>query len=167
MLHKHLWNQLEAFLLVLVTLEHNTCGDAAASGPSLGCFVSSGLGHPPRPSLWGWGDCSRRLAWEAAGVLSATGGHSGAMATIELTFPLQLIAIPQELQRVSLIGRLDVIHIDVQVIGGVQKVIRQQGALALIQGNVDLWSDQGLPLTVGSIEVQRVGRGFGETGKQK
>lgn len=84
-----------------------------------------------------------------------------------LTLPLQLIAIPQELQRVRLIGGLDVVHVDVQVIGGVQEVVRQQGALALVQGDVDLRGDQRLSLAVGSVEVQRVGRGCGEAGKQK
>lgn len=84
-----------------------------------------------------------------------------------LTFPLQLIAVPQELQRVRLIGGLDVIHVDVQVIGGVQEVVRQQGALALVQGDVDLRGHQRLSLAVGSVEVQCVGRGCGETGKQK
>lgn len=86
-------------------------------------------------------------------------------ASLELTFPLQLVAVSQELQRVCLIGSLDVVHVDVQVIRCVQEVIGQQGALTLIQGNVDLRSNQCLSFTVSSIEVQRVGRGCGETGK--
>lgn len=91
----------------------------------------------------------------------------GLRARLGLTFPLQLIPVPEELQRVRLVGGLDVVHVDVQVVRGVQEVVRQQGALALIQRNVDLGGNQRLSLTMGSVEVQRVGRGCRETGKEK
>lgn len=93
--------------------------------------------------------------------------RQGPRAKRGLTFPLQLIPIPEELQRVCLVGGLDIVHVDVQVIRGVQEVVRQQGALTLIQRNVDLGGDQRLALTMGSVEVQRVGRGCRETGKEK
>lgn len=54
------------------------------------------------------------------------------------TFPLQVVAVGDELQRVCLIWCVDVINIDVQVIGCIQEVIRQQRALTLIQGQVHL-----------------------------
>lgn len=52
---------------------------------------------------------------------------------LSFTFPLQLIPISQELQGVRLIWGFNVIHVNVQIIGGVQEVIRQDGALAVVQ----------------------------------
>lgn len=75
-----------------------------------------------------------------------------------ITFPLKFIAISQELQRVSFIWRLNVVHIDVQVIRCVEEVVGQQRALALVQGDVDLWSHQRLSLSMCSAQVQGGGR---------
>lgn len=66
-----------------------------------------------------------------------------------LTFPLQLVAIVDELKRVGLIGSLDVIYVDVQVVGRFQEVIREHRALALIQGQVHVGGDQGAAFTLG------------------
>lgn len=65
-----------------------------------------------------------------------------------LTFPLQIIAVVDELQWVRLIGSLHVVYVDVQVIWRFQEVVRQHRALALIQGEVHVRGDQGATLTL-------------------
>lgn len=59
-----------------------------------------------------------------------------------LTFPFQLIAIGDELQGVSFIWRINVIHVNVQVVRRVQEVVRQQRAFAMVQRKVHLGRDE-------------------------
>lgn len=61
---------------------------------------------------------------------------------LNLTFPFQLIAIGDELQGVRFIWRIDVIHVNVQVVRRVQEVVRQQGAFAVVQRKVHLGRDE-------------------------
>lgn len=77
-----------------------------------------------------------------------------------LTFPLQIIAVVDELQRVRLIGSLDVVYVDVQVVWRFQEVVRQHRPLALIQGEVHVGGDQSAPLTLshGLAHIQSGGR---------
>lgn len=83
-----------------------------------------------------------------------------------LTFPFQIIAVVNELQRVRLIGGLDVVHVDVQVIGRLQEVIGQHRTLALIQGEVHVRGDQSatLALSQGLAHIEGGGRIW--TGRQ-
>ena len=66
-----------------------------------------------------------------------------------LTFPLQLVAVGDELQRVCLVRRINVINVDVQVIWCIEKVIWQQRALALVQWKVHLRGNQCTAFAVG------------------
>lgn len=66
-----------------------------------------------------------------------------------LTFPLQVIAIRDELEWVGFIWSVDVVNVYVQVIRRVQEVIWQQRTFTLIQGEVHLRGDQRTPLPVG------------------
>lgn len=49
--------------------------------------------------------------------------HSGSTWTRELTFPLQIVAMVDKLQRVCVIRSLNVIYVDVQIIRCFQEVI--------------------------------------------
>lgn len=71
----------------------------------------------------------------------------------------KLVAIVDELQRVGLIRSLDVVNVDVQVVGRFQEVIRQHRPLALIQGQVHVGGDQGAAFTLshGLSHIQRAG----------
>lgn len=60
----------------------------------------------------------------------------------KLTFPFQLVAISDELQGVRFIRRIDVVHVNVQVVRRVQEVVRQQRAFALVQRKVHLGRDE-------------------------
>lgn len=71
-----------------------------------------------------------------------------------LTLPLQLVAVGDEFQRIRLIRRVDVVHVDVQVVRRVQEVVRQQRALAVVQGQVHLRRHQGAALMVGRHEAE-------------
>ena len=51
----------------------------------------------------------------------------------ELTFPFQLGAVGDELQRVCLVWSINVVHVDVQVIRCLQEVVGQDGTFALVQ----------------------------------
>lgn len=77
-----------------------------------------------------------------------------------LTFPLQVVAIVDELQRVRLVGSLHVIYVDVQVVGRFQEVVGEHRPFALIQGEVHVGGDQSatLPLSHGLAYIQRGGR---------
>lgn len=70
------------------------------------------------------------------------------LSIYHLTFPLQVIAIVDELQGIRLIWSLNVVHVDVQVIRRFQEVIREHRPLALIQGEVHVWGDQSATLTL-------------------
>lgn len=59
-----------------------------------------------------------------------------------LTFPFQFIAIGDELQGVRFVWRIDVIHVNVQVVRRVQEVVRQQRAFAMVQRKVHLGRDE-------------------------
>lgn len=82
------------------------------------------------------------------------------LSIYHLTFPLQVIAIVDELQGVCLIRSLNVIYVDVQVIRRFQEVIREQRPLALIQREVHVWGDQSATLTLchGLTHIQSGGR---------
>jgi len=78
---------------------------------------------------------------------------------LSLTFPLQLVAIVEELQRVGFIRSLHVVYIDVQVVGRLHELIREHRPLALIQGEVHVGGDQSATLTLGhGLHVQSGGR---------
>lgn len=83
-----------------------------------------------------------------------------------LTFPFQIIAVVNELQRVRLIRSLNVVHVDVQVVGRFQEVIGQHRPLALIQGEVHVRGDQSatLALSQGLTHIEGGGRIW--TGRQ-
>lgn len=77
-----------------------------------------------------------------------------------LTFPLQVVAIVDELQRVRLVGSLHVIYVDVQVVGRFQEVVGEHRPFALIQREVHVGGHQSatLPLSHGLAYIQRGGR---------
>lgn len=77
-----------------------------------------------------------------------------------LTFPLQVIAIVDEFQRVCLFGSVNVIYVDVQVVRRFQVVIGEHRPLALIQGEVHVGRDQSatLALSHGLSHIQSGGR---------
>ncbi|KAF3858027.1 hypothetical protein F7725_011228 [Dissostichus mawsoni] len=60
----------------------------------------------------------------------------------------KLVAVVDELERVRLIRSLHVVYVDVQVVRCFQKLIREHGALALIQGQVHVGGDQRAALTL-------------------
>lgn len=74
------------------------------------------------------------------------------------TFPLQVVAVVDELERIRLVGSLNVVHVDVQVIGCFQEVVGEHRALALIQGQIHVRGHQSatLPLT----HIQSGGRNW-------
>lgn len=72
----------------------------------------------------------------------------------------ELVAVVDELQGVRLIRGLDVIDVDVQVVGRFQKIIREHRSLALIQREVHVGGDQRATLTLGQglAHIQGGGR---------
>lgn len=64
------------------------------------------------------------------------------LGSFNITFPFQLVAISDELQGVRFIWRIDVVHVNVQVVRRVQEVVRQQRAFAVVQRKVHLGRDE-------------------------
>lgn len=64
------------------------------------------------------------------------------VGSFNITFPFQLVAISDELQGVRFIRRIDVVHVNVQVVRRVQEVVRQQRAFAVVQRKVHLGRDE-------------------------